>query len=177
MDKQQFRDHYTQAFYQSLEEGKIEVTAIPAAQLQAICRAAGDAAFAALQAVDAEEPVAEAAAEVADNDEERRIWTAKSELTLGLRYELTSQRLRVFRGMFGRAVHEVDLINVREVKMQQNIGERVVNIGDVILVTSSREHPELRLENIKDPLGVQELVRKAYLAEQKRRGLIYREES
>ena len=169
MDKNNFREEFTQAFYRSLEEGKIEIAALPAAQLQALCRACSDAVFAALHAADGEDKF-HSAAEVG-SDQETTLWSAKSELSLGLRYELTSQRLRIFRGLFGRALNEIDLVTVREAKMTQNIGERVVNIGDIILITSSADNPEVRLEDIRNPMQVRELIRKAYMAEQKRRGM------
>ena len=176
MDKNTFREEFTQAFYRSLEDGKIEIAAVPAAQLQALCRACSDAVFAALHAADGEDrfsPTVEGG-----SDQEVLLWSAKSELTLGLRYELTSQRLRIFHGLFGRTLNEVDLVTVREAKMTQNIGERVVNIGDIILVTSSVDNPEVRLENIRNPMDVRELIRKAYLAEQKRRGMkLFQEQS
>lgn len=168
MDRQEFRDTYTQEFYRSLEDGKIEIAALPAAQLQALCKAAADAAFAALHALDEDAPDPKA-------DEEVVLWSAKSELTLGLRYELTSQRLRIFKGMFGRSLHEIDLVTVREARLEQSAGERVVNIGDVILITSSKEHPEVRLENVRNPMEARELIRKAYMAEQKRRGLKFQD--
>lgn len=170
MDRQKFRDTYTQEFYRSLEEGKLEISALPAAQLQALCRAAADAAFAALNALD--EPEAKPAAA---DDEEVVLWAAKSELTLGLRYELTSQRLRIFRGMFGRTLHEVDLVTVREARLEQSAGERVVNIGDIILITGAKEHAEVRIENVRNPMEARELIRKAYMAEQKRRGLKFQD--
>jgi hypothetical protein len=173
MNKDDFRDKYTQAFYQSLEEGKIEISALPAAQLQALCRASAEAAFAAINAI-GDGQLAKAAAGD-EHDEEVTIWTAKSELTLGLRYELTSQRLRIFQGMLGRTLHEVDLVTVREAKLTQHIGERLVNIGDIILITTSAEHPEVRIENVKNPMDVREMIRKAYMAEQKRRGLKFQD--
>lgn len=175
MEKNDFREQYTQAFYRSLEEGKIEITALPAAQLQALCRACSEATFAALQSLEEVDNKVVAPNPVG-GDEEVLVWSAKSELTLGLRYELTSQRLRIFRGMFGRSLHEVDLITVREAKMTQQFGERMVNIGDIILVTSSPENPEVRIENIRNPLEVREVIRKAYMAEQKRRGLRYQDQ-
>ncbi len=171
MDKHQFRDTYTQAFYRSLEEGKVEITALPAPQLQALCRAAAEAAFEALQGLEGDDEIKAHQ----EGEEETLLWSAKSELTLGLRYELTSQRLRIFRGMFGRSLHEVDLVTVREARLEQKMGERMVNIGDVILITSSKEHPEVRLENVRNPMEARELIRKAYMAEQKRRGLKFQD--
>jgi hypothetical protein len=173
LDKSQFRERYQEAFYASLQESKIEIADLPAPQLQALCKAFADASFAVLHQLDE----APKAAPVASEAEEQLLWSAKSELKLGLRYELTSQRLRIFQGMLGRSLHEVDLITVREAKMTQHLGERLVNIGDVILVTTSPEHPEVRLEDVKNPMEVRELIRKAYMAEQKRRGLKFQDQS
>lgn len=171
MDKERFRNEFSQAFYRSLEEGGIEVTAVPAAQLQALARACGDAVFATLHSLD-DTPV-----RTPSGDQEQLLWEGKPWMTLGVRYELTSQRLRIYRGIFSRSLHEIDLIHVREATFTQHVGERLANIGDVTLVTGNAEHPEVRLENVKDPAQVREIIRGAYLAEQKRRGLRYREEA
>lgn len=173
MDKERLRNEFSQAFYRSLEEGKIEITALPAAQLQALVRACADATF---------ETIEEMAAEnrpkpLPSGDTEEILWTGKSWMTLGVRYELTNQRLRIHEGIFSRTLHEIDLIHVREAKFSQNFSERLVNVGDVILVTTQAEHPEVCLQNVKDPMHVRELVRQAYMAEQKRRGLVFREET
>jgi len=172
VDREQFRSEYSQAFYQSLEEGKIEIAALPAAQLQALVRACSDAAFSTLQAVDEGAPEATPV-----GDQESVIWVGKSWMSLGVRFELTSQRLRIFRGLFSRSLHEIDLIHVREATFTQHLGERMANIGDVTVVTTNPEHPEIRLDNVKDPAHVRELIRSAYMAEQKRRGLRYHDET
>jgi hypothetical protein len=170
MDKEHFRNEFSQAFYRSLEEGKIEVTAVPAAQLQALARACSDAVFSTLHSIDddLEAPAA--------THEETVIWVGKSWMTLGVRFELTSQRLRIYRGIFSRSLHEIDLIHVREATFTQHVGERLANIGDVTLITTNSEHPQVVLDNVKDPAHVRELIRSAYMAEQKRRGLRYRDE-
>jgi hypothetical protein len=174
MDKERLRNEFSQAFYQSLEEGKIEVTAIPAAQLQALSRACADAMFAVLDSVAADP---KATRPTASSDAEQVLWSGKSWMTLGVRYELTNQRLRIHEGIFNRSLHEIDLIHVREAKFSQHLGERMANIGDVTLITTAAEHPEVRLENVRDPMQVRELIRHAYMAEQKRRGLTFREET
>ena len=50
-------------------------------------------------------------------------------MTLGMRYELTNQRLRIFEGVFNRSLNEIDLVHVREAKFTQHPGERMANIG------------------------------------------------
>ena len=172
MEKDRWRDEFNQAFYRSLEDGGIEIKAVPAAQLQALSRACADGLFAALQAAHQDEG---AQAPTPRGDEEQLVWEGGSWLTLGIRYELTSQRLRIHKGIFSRSLIEIDLIHVREARFSQHLGERMVNIGDVVLVTAAPDYPEVRLENVKDPTAVRELIRTTYLAEQKRRGLVYRE--
>lgn len=174
MDKERLRNEFSQAFYRSLEEGQIEVTAIPAAQLQALSRACADAMFAVLDSVAGD---GKGSRPPAGSDNEQVLWSGKSWMTLGVRYELTNQRLRIYEGVFNRSLHEIDLIHVREAKFSQHLGERMANIGDVTLVTTAAEHSEVRLENVKDPMQVRELIRQAYMAEQKRRGLTFREET
>ncbi len=97
-------------------------------------------------------------------------------MTLGQRYELTTQRLRIFNGVFSRDLEEIDLVRVRDTKVKQHVGERMVGVGDVTVFSTDKNNPEVTLHNVKDPVEVRETIRKAYLSEQERRGLKFREE-
>ena len=97
-------------------------------------------------------------------------------LSIGIRYELTSQRLRVISGLLGRSVEEVELVRVRDTTVRQHVGERTLNVGDVTIVSNDPSNPEYTLNNITDPADVRELIRRATMAEKQRRGLSYREE-
>jgi len=174
MDRDRLRSQFTEQFYRSLDESGVKMEALPPAQLQALARAAADGMFAVLDA--AEDEAHHAAGAVGEGGEEV-LWTGKPYLSLSTRYQLTSQRLRITRGLFGRSMEEIDLVRVRETKVTQNLGERSFNVGDVLIFTSDPTNPEYRLENVRDPMDVRETLRAAYLAEQKRRGLRYREES
>ena len=181
MDRDRLRSHFTEHFYRSLDESGVRLEAIPAAQLQALVRASADGIFAVLDAVEAESAPPSGGDSAADGNVaaegvEQVLWTGKPYLSLSTRYELTSQRLRITQGLFSRTMEEIDLVRVRDSKVTQNLGERSLNLGDIHLFTSDSSTPEFRLENVRDPLEVREILRSAYLAEQKRRGLRYREE-
>lgn len=176
MNRDNLRIQYREAFYRSLAEGGVKMD-LPPAQLQALSQAAADGLFAVLDAMEGEAPLPSSAAPVSSPDEERVLWKGKPYLSLGTRYELTSQRLRILRGLFSRSLDELDLVRVREAKVTQHLGERAFNLGDIAVHTTDPEIPELVLENVRDPMEVRELLRSAYLAEQKRRGLSFREES
>lgn len=111
-----------------------------------------------------------------DTNEETRIWQGRPYLSIGLRYELTSQRLRIYRGVLGNRIEEVELIRVKDSKVKQHMGERMLNIGDVTIVSADPTTPEIVLQNVHDPVHVRELFRKAVLNEKSRRGMYYRED-
>jgi hypothetical protein len=108
--------------------------------------------------------------------EETPLWRGRPYLTIGTVYELTTQRLRIIRGILGNQVEEIELIRVRDTRIKQHLGERALNVGDVTILSNDTTAPEIILNNVNDPLAVRELIRKAVQAEKERRGLRYRED-
>ena len=174
MQKETVRKLITDQFYRSIDESGVKLDAIPHAQLQAVVGALADGVFSALCALEEEDQGAPTPGESA---EESVLWSGKPYATMGTRYELTSQRLRIFRGVFSRQLEEIDLVRVRDTEVTQNLGERAFNVGDVKILSSDASKPEVVLNNVREPFEVRETIRKAYLAEQKRRGLRYRDET
>jgi len=188
MDEHQIRQVVTARFYQSLSESEVEVSAIPQAQLQAIVNGLADGLFAALDAMESEAELSATAARVpapatyptdagADHAEtEELLWSGRPYLSIGVRYELTTQRLRLIRGLLGRSYHEIELVRVRDTSVTQHLGERALNVGDVAIVSNDPSHPEVTLHNVKNPMELREMIRKATMREKERRGLHFREE-
>lgn len=177
MNRDQVRDVVNRSFYSSLEESKTDLSALPPGQLQGLVRAISDSMFAVLEQLEEEETARPTASPTgsADPAEERVLWTGRPFMTLRVRYELTNHRLRIYRGLIGRDIEELDLVRVRDTKVKQHAGERAMNIGDVTIISHDQSNPEIVLNNVNDPVEVREIIRKAYLAEQERRGLRYRD--
>jgi hypothetical protein len=186
MNRDQVRDTVNRTFYASLEESKTDLSALPPGQLQGLVRAISDSMFAVLDQLEDETPQPPKAVTTASANgdgapaggaatEEHVIWSGRPFLTLKVRYELTNHRLRIYRGLVGRNIEELDLVRVRDTKVKQHAGERMANIGDVTILSHDQSNPEIVLENVSDPVEVREKIRKAYLAEQERRGLRYRD--
>jgi hypothetical protein len=198
MDEQSVRQVVTSRFYQSLAQSDVEITAIPQAQLQAIVNALADGVFAALDAMEteADHPIAETESRASDPEEretaspatdsseavadhleaEELLWSGRPYLSIGTRYELTTQRVRLIRGLLGRNYHEIELVRIRDTSVTQHLGERALNVGDVTITSNDLSHPEFTLHNVKDPMEVREMIRKATLQERQRRGVHYQEE-
>lgn len=195
MQQHEFRKIVADQANRSLQESGFPVTALPASQLQPLINAIADGVFAALGAIEMDEkqpaqpqrtataPAAAPAGVVDANSdapiasaEERPLWRGRPYLTVGTIYELSTQRLRILRGIFSNTVDELELIRVRDTRVTQNLGERILNIGDVTIVSTDASSPEIVLKNVPDAVEVRELIRKAVLLERERRGLRYRED-
>ena len=107
---------------------------------------------------------------------EQQLWRGRPYLTVGTVYEITSQRIRVIKGLLGNTIDEVELVRVRDTRIKQHLGERVLDVGDITIISNDPSNPELVLNNVKSPMEVRELIRNAVNKEKDRRGLRYRED-
>lgn len=76
-------------------------------------------------------------------------WSAYLLLTFALRrsvrYTLSSQRLEIERGVFGRHVESVELWRIRDVVLDQALFERVRGVGRITVFCSDQVEPVLEL--------------------------------
>jgi hypothetical protein len=187
MERSQIRQIVTAQFYQSLAENGTQIQSIPQSELQSIVNALADSVFAALAAVESEgdqpaqtirgaTPAAAAALDPEMPVDEQLLWRGRPYLSIGTVYEITTQRIRIMRGVLGNTVDEIELVRVRDTRVKQHMGERMLDVGDVTILSDDPSQPEFVLHNVSNPLEVRELIRKAMITEKERRGVRYREE-
>ena len=85
-----------------------------------------------------------------------------------IRWELTTERLRVIQGLLSRSTEELELTRVRDVSYEQSLAQRALGIGTITVVATDTDTPRLVLHDIEDPEGVKETIRQA-VQEQRRR--------
>ena len=83
----------------------------------------------------------------------------KAAVTHNTVYTLTDQRLKFTRGVLTKLTDDLELYRVRDTKFQQDVFERMVGLGEVILYTTDETSPEVRLPFIKDAEAVREKIR------------------
>lgn len=182
MHRDQFRQIVSDQVQKTLAEKGVAISAIPAAEMQSLVEAISDGVFTALVATLEEDDAAAAsrpaasAAPIPHTETEKLLWRGRPYLTLGTIYELTTARLRIIRGLFSNNIEELELVRVRDTTMKQGPGERLLDLGDVTVISADATAPEIMLRNVRNPLEVRETIRSAVLAERERRGLRYREE-
>jgi uncharacterized membrane protein YdbT with pleckstrin-like domain len=76
-----------------------------------------------------------------------------------IRYELTSERLRVRRGVFNKELDEIELYRVRDYKLEQPFFLRIFSRGNVTVTSTDVSNPVVTLRAVPDSERVRELVR------------------
>ena len=86
-------------------------------------------------------------------------------------YRLTRYRLFHEHGILGRVTNRMETIDIDDVTVEQSFIERMLNIGTIIVRSSDRTEPELRLRGIENVKDVADLIDNTRRAERQRRGL------
>jgi uncharacterized membrane protein YdbT with pleckstrin-like domain len=81
--------------------------------------------------------------------------------TRNLRYELTTERLRVRSGVFNRKLDELELYRVRDYRFEQPFFLRLLGLGNVLLTTADKSNPSVTLRAIRDGEALREQIRNA----------------
>ena len=77
------------------------------------------------------------------------LWSAYLALTFAarrsVRYTLSTQRLEIEKGVFGRHLESVDLWRVRDLVLDQTVVERLRGVGRITVYSSDQAEPVLQL--------------------------------
>lgn len=111
-----------------------------------------------------------------DEDEEKILWEGRPFLSLGTYYQITSERVRIIEGVFGKERRDIELVRVQDIDHKQNLAERTLNIGDVFITSHDINDPNVVLSNVTDPADVHEILRRAMLKARKKYNVGFREE-
>jgi hypothetical protein len=111
-----------------------------------------------------------------DPAEEQVLWEGRPFLSLVEHYTVTTQRVRITRGLLSKDRQDIELIRVQDIDHSQKLTERMMNIGDIVLRSADASTPEVELRNVGDPEKVHEIIRRAMLEARKRNLVRFREE-
>lgn len=167
--------------WQSMAQSGVQLNAIPPEQLQVLVNSIADGVLLALDEMldDVGLPPRSAEAAVAagaDRPDEGVLWQGRPLLSLIEHYTITSQRLRVTRGLLGKEREDIELVRIQDIDHKQTLGERALNIGDITVRSSDPSHPEVVLRNVIDPQQVHEIMRRAMLEARRRHRFSFQEE-
>ncbi len=111
-----------------------------------------------------------------DESDEQILWEGRPFLSLRSHYVITSQRIRIVEGLVGKERQDVELIRIQDIGHKQTMRERMLGVGDITVMSHDSSHPDLLLNNVRDPENVHEILRQAVNDLRKAKGLSFQEE-
>jgi hypothetical protein len=75
-------------------------------------------------------------------------------------YELTSQRLKITKGVLNQTSDEVELYRIKDVLVERKWWMRMLGLGSLHLETSDRSLPSITIPAIPDAINLRESLRK-----------------
>ncbi|MDA7888286.1 PH domain-containing protein [Akkermansiaceae bacterium] len=75
-------------------------------------------------------------------------------------FEFTSERIRIYEGVFNQEINEVELYRVKDTKIQKPFWLRLFGLSSIVLSTSDRSCPTVEIKAIKDGPEIREKLRK-----------------
>ena len=183
MSIEQYRERVSARIRQAVQQTGIDVSALPADTQDRLINTIADNMLLEFDKIlsEAEQAEAQSAApampaQPQPNDaEEQVLWEGRPFLSLGERYVLTNDRIRLFHGVIGRQVENIELIRLQDIDYHQGVSERIFGIGDIYLHSVDASEPLVTLRNVNDPETITSAIRKAWLDARKRRGVVYRD--
>jgi len=80
--------------------------------------------------------------------------------TRSIRHELTSERIRLFEGVFNQKMDDVELYRVKDTSMERPFWYRVFGLSTLIIETSDRSQPRIEIKAIRNGDELRETLRK-----------------
>jgi uncharacterized membrane protein YdbT with pleckstrin-like domain len=92
-------------------------------------------------------------------------------------YELTNERLKVKKqGVLSETRSDVELYKIKDINVKQKMKDKVMDIGEIEIISTDSSHPVLVLKQVKSPNDVREKIRAATREAKELVGVSYRED-
>ena len=75
-------------------------------------------------------------------------------------FELTTERLRITKGIFNQRIDEVELYRVKDMLIERKFWMRLTGLGSIHIQTSERSLPQIDIPAIRDSVNLREALRK-----------------
>ncbi len=173
MSLEQNRARIVATIWQAIAQSGVDLSAVPREEQDRLVATIADNLLSTVNQM-LDEVAPQVSAEV--SGEERVLWEGRPFLSITERYVVTTERVRIYRGLIGRTIDDIELVRLQDIDFTQNAGERMFGIGDIHLRGADPSTPEVTLRNVHQPEEVRELIRRAWLDARKRYGVSFREQ-
>jgi hypothetical protein len=168
------RQRVAGAVRQGLAKGGLDLAGLPADKQEMLVGAVSDSVLTSVNEM-LDDITKTPAEELQMAGDEHVLWQGRPFLSIDERYVITTQRVKIIKGVLARKVENYELIRVQDIDYKQGLGERIAGIGDIFIRGHDPSSPEIVLKNVPQPEAVYEVLRKAWLAARKTYGLQFRD--
>ncbi len=173
MNVQDTKSRIVARIWQSVAQSGVSVSAIPKEQLDTLVNSIADGVLLAIDEALDETGLPmrqEAVTSIAQGAPatEQVLWQGRPFLSLVTTYQITTERVRIFYGMVGKDRDDIELTRIQDLDVTQGMTERVLNIGDIVIMSADPSTPTATLRNVTNPQQVHEVLRRAMLDARKR---------
>ncbi len=163
------------SIWQAIAQSGVDLSSVPQEQQEKLVSKIADGVLLAMDAILEQEMPMVVQQDEVDENNERILWKGRPFLSLVENYTITTERLKITRGLVSRYVENFELIRVQDIDFKQGMTERMFGIGDIHIRGHDPSNPEIILRNVPKPEEVYEILRRAWLEARKRHGLQFRE--
>jgi uncharacterized membrane protein YdbT with pleckstrin-like domain len=90
-------------------------------------------------------------------------------------YEVTTDRIEWSRGIVDRAVDNLDMFRIIDLKLRRSLLDCMLGIGGVELITTDKTDPEFTFEKMRHCRGLYDTIKKASLEADRRDSVVHLE--
>jgi hypothetical protein len=163
------------SIWQAIAQSSVDLSAVPQEEQEKLVGKIADNVLLTMNTLLDEAPEAQPAVDVDEEQGEKVLWQGRPFLSAVESYVITSERVKVIKGLVSRDVENFELIRIQDIDLSQGMSERVMGIGDITIRGQDPSKPMIELRNVPKPEEIYELLRKAWLDARKRYGLQFRE--
>jgi hypothetical protein len=169
------------SIWQAVAQSGVSLSGVPQADMDRLIGAITDGVLKEMddflsQASGQPAAVSKAAVDEGEDEAETILWEGRPFLSLSVHYQITSERVRITKGMLGKDREDIELVRIQDIDLKQGVSERMLGIGDVHIRSHDPSHPSAILNNVSNPTEVHEILRRAVLKARKKYNVSFREE-
>jgi hypothetical protein len=181
MSIKESHDRIKAQVWEAIAKSEIDLGAVPESDLDSLVELVTDAALIEIDSELGKSSPMETMPEPGNyiesqGEKELVLWSGRPFLSIVTKFIITNERVRIISGLLGKDREDIELIRIQDIDQKQALSERILQIGDIVILSHDSSDPRAILHNVKDPEKVHELLRRAVLDARKKHGLIYREE-
>ena len=88
------------------------------------------------------------------------------------RYRVTNYRIDFERGILVKRIDTLELWHVDDIKFEQGLLDRIMNVGTITVISDDRTTPKLELGGIPDPRRIFDALKERIIAVKRQRGVL-----